>query len=162
MGHYNHSLPSSVYHSPNVEHLLLLLLDFSWPQTTSLALLYHWVWKASWSTAVLKNFILQSPLSLICRTNLWIESVSGMNGAWWMLSGSTISSDLGKYTVIIDGTFHGSIRKFFGCMDHNLAWLYFSENNVIDGSVYVIHWDFAMVWLIVESVQWLIQEHFSC
>ena len=23
--------------------------------------------------------------------------------------------------------FHSSIRKFFGCMDHNLAWLYFSE-----------------------------------
>ena len=52
----------------------------------------------------LEKFILQSPLSLICRTNLWIKSVSGMDGAWWMLSGSTISSDLGKYTVIIDDT----------------------------------------------------------
>ena len=41
-------------------------------------------------------------LSLICRTNLWIECVSGMDGAWWMLSGSTVSSDLGKYTTIID------------------------------------------------------------
>ena len=102
MGHCNHSLPSSIYHSPHVEHSLSPLLDFSWPQTTSLALLYHWMWKASWSTAVLKNSILQSPLSLICRTNLWIESVSGMDGAWWMFSGSTISSDLG--TVIIDGT----------------------------------------------------------
>ena len=60
--------------------------------------------KASWSTTVLKNFILQTPLSLICQTNLWIESVSGMDGAWWMLSGSNISSDLGKYTIIIDST----------------------------------------------------------
>ena len=115
MGHYNHSLPSSVYHSPNVEHSLLLLLDFSWPQTTSLALLYHWVWKASWSTAVLKNFIQQSPLSLICQTNLWIESVSGMDGPWWMLSCSTISSDLSKYAVIIDGTnFMAASENFLG------------------------------------------------
>ena len=103
MGHYNHSLPSSVYHPPHVKHSLLLLLDFSWPQTTSLAFLYHWVLKASWSTAILKKSILQSPLSLICRTNLRIESVSGMDDAWWMLSGSTITSDLGTYTVIIDG-----------------------------------------------------------
>ena len=29
--------------------------------------------------------------------------------------------------------FHGSIRKFFGCMDHNLAWLYFFENDIFDG-----------------------------
>ena len=115
MGHCNHSLPSSIYHSPHVEHSLSPLLDFSWPQTTSLALLYHWMWKASWSTAVLKNSILQSPLSLICRTNLWIKSVSGMNGAWWMLSGSTISSDLGKYTVIIDDTnFMAASENYLG------------------------------------------------
>ena len=104
MGHCNHSLPSSVYQYPHVEHLLSLLLDFSWPQTTSLALLYHLVWKASWSTAVLKNSILQFPLSLIFQTNLWIENISGMDGAWWMLSGSTISSNLGKWTIIIDST----------------------------------------------------------
>ena len=104
MGHCNHWLPSSIYHSPHVEHSLSPLLDFLWPQTTSLVLLYHWMWKASWSTTVLKNSILQSPLSLICRTNLWIKSVSGMDGAWWMLSGSNFSSDLGKYTVIIDDT----------------------------------------------------------
>ena len=36
--------------------------------------------------------------------------------------------------------FHGSIRKFFGCMDHNLAWLYFSENYVFDGSAYAMPW----------------------
>ena len=103
MGHCSHSLPSPVYHSPHIEHSLLLLLDSSWPQTT-LALLYHWVWNTSWSTAVLKNSILPSPLSLVCWANLWIESVSGTDGAWWTLSGSTISSDLGKYTVILDGT----------------------------------------------------------
>ena len=164
MGHCNHSLPSSVYHSPHVEHSLLLLLDFSWPQTTSLAFLYHWVWKASWSIAVLKNSMLQSPLSLICRTNLWIESVLGMDDAWWMLSGSTISSDLSKYRVIIDGTnfMAGSIRKFFGCMDHNQPWLYFSENDGFDGCACIIHWDFALVSLIAEPAQWLIQEHCFC
>ena len=116
MAHCNHSLLSSVYRSPNIEHSLLLLSDFSWPQITSPALLYHWVWKASWSTAVLKNSILRSPLLLICRTNLWIESVSGMDGAWWMLSGSTISSDLGKYTVIIDGANFMAAQK--------ILWLY--------------------------------------
>ena len=135
MGHCNHSFSSSVYHSPHVEHSLSLLLDFSWQQTTSLAFLYHWVWKASWSTAILKNSMLQSPFSLICWTNLWIECVLGIDGAWWMLSGSTISSDLGKYTVIMDG----NIRKFFECMDHNLAWLYFSEKGIFDVSAYVIH-----------------------
>ena len=64
--------------------------------------LYHWVWKACSSTVVLKNSILQSPFSLISRTSLWIESVSGMDGAWWILSNWTILSNLGKYTVIID------------------------------------------------------------
>ena len=49
---------------------------------------------------VLKN----SPLLLICQTNLWIQSVSGMDGAWGMLSESTNSSDLDKYTVIIGCT----------------------------------------------------------
>ena len=113
IGHCNHSLPSSMYHSPHVEHSLLL--EFSWPQTTSLVLLHNWMWKVSWSTAVLKNSILQSSLSLICRTNLWTESVSGMDGAWWMLSGSTISSDLGKYTVIIDYTnFMAASENYLG------------------------------------------------
>ena len=104
MGHCNHSLPSSLYHSLHAEHSLSPFLDFSWPQTTSLALLYHWMWKASWSTAVLKKSLLQSPLSLICRKNLWIKSVLGIDGALWMLSGSTISSDLDKYTVMIYDT----------------------------------------------------------
>ena len=46
-------------------------------------------------------------------------------------------------------------------MDHNLAWLYFSENDVCDSSAYLIHWDFAIMSLIVEAAQWLIQEHCS-
>ena len=162
MGHCNHSLPSSVYHSPHVEHSLSLLLHLLWPQTTSLAFLYHWVWKASWSTAVLKNSILQSPLSLICRTNLWIESVSEINGAWWTRSGSTISSDFGKYTVIIDGTNFVAASENSLCVDHNLACLYSSENDVFDGSTYAIHWAFVIVSLIVEQAQWLIEEHCSC
>ena len=58
--------------------------------------------------------------------------------------------------------FNGSIRKLFGCMDYNLAWLYFLENDVFDGFVYVIHWDFTMVSFIAEPGQWLIQEHCSC
>ena len=115
MGHCNHSFPSSVYHSPHIEHSLSLLLDFLWPQTTSLAFLYHWEWKASWSTAVLKKFYTTIPLSLMCRTNLWIECVSGMDGAWWVLSGSTISSDLGKYAEIIDGkNFMAVSEKYLG------------------------------------------------
>ena len=61
MEHSNHSLPSLIYHSPQVEHSLSPLLDY-----------------------------------------LWIKSVSEIDGAWWMLSGSTISCDLGEYTVIID------------------------------------------------------------
>ena len=160
MGHCNDSVPSSVYHSPNVEHSLFLLLDFSWPETKSLAFLHHLVWKASWSTTVLKYSILQFPLSLICWPNLWNESVSGLDGAWWILAGSTISSDVGKYTVITDGTNFMSASENY--LDHNLAWLYFSENDIFHGSAYVIHWDFAMMFLIAEPGQWLIQEHCSC
>ena len=104
MGHCNHSLPSCIHHSPHVEHSLSPLLNFLWPQTTLPVLLHHCMWKATWSTVVLKNSLLQSPLSLICWTNLCIESVSGMDSAWWMFSGPTISSDLGKYTVITDDT----------------------------------------------------------
>ena len=153
MEHWNHSLPPSVYHSTHVEHSLLLLLGFSWPQTTSPALLCHWVWKASWSTTVLKNSILQSPLSLTCRTNLWIESVSEMNGAWWMLSDSTISSDLGKYKVIIDGTnFMAASENYLGVW--TTIWPGFTFRRM----------QFLMVpptSSIVEPAQWLIQEHCS-
>ena len=161
MGHCNHSLPASVFHSPHVEHSLSLLLNFSWPQTTSLAFLYHSVWKASWSTAVLKNSILQSPLSLICRTNLWIKSVSGMDGAWWMLSGSTISSDLGKYTVMIDDT------NFMAASENSLGvcttiWPNFTFQKMTFLMVPPLLSIGTMVSLIVELALCLIQEHFSC
>ena len=157
MGHCNHSLPSSVYHSLHVEHSLSLLLDFLWPQATSLALLYHWMWKPSWSTTVLKNYMLQCPLSLICWTNLWIESVSGMDGAWRIFSPSTISFDLGKYTVITNSTnFMAGSENFLGYGPKSALTLLFG-NEVFDGFAYVIHWKFAMVSLIVEPAQWLIQ-----
>ena len=120
MGHCNHSLPSSVYHSQHVEHSLSLLLDFSWPQTTSLALLYHSVWKASWSTAVLKNSMLQSPLSFdmlskfvdwkcfgdgwclmdVFRLNYFIRSrYAHSNNRWHKFHGS-IRKSLGVWTTI--------------------------------------------------------------
>ena len=166
MGHCNHSFRSSVYHSPHVEHSLLLLSDFSWPQTISPPpppLLYHKVWIASWSTAVLKISILQSPLSLICRTNLWVESVLEMDGAWWMLLGWTVSSDLGNYTVMIDDT------NFVAASENVLRvcttiWPDFTlrQMTFFGGSDNVTHWDFAMVSLIVEPAQWLIQENCSC
>ena len=162
MGHCNHSLPSSIYHSPHVEHSLSPLLDFSWPQTTSLALLYHWMWKASWSTAVLKNSILQSPLSLICRTKFVDWKCFG--DGWCLMHAFRLNYFIRSWQLHSNDRwhkFHGSVRKFLGCMDHKLAWLYFSENDVFDGSAYVIHWDFAMVSLIVAPAQWPIQEHCS-
>ena len=58
--------------------------------------------------------------------------------------------------------FSGSIRKFFGCMDYNLTWLYFLENDVFDGCAHAFNWALAMVSLIVKPVKWLIQEHCSC
>ena len=161
MGHCNHSLPSSIYHSPHGKHSLSPLLDFSWSQTTSLALLYHWMWKTSWSTTVLKNSILQSPLSLICRANLWIKIVSGMDGAWWMLSGSTVSSDLGSYTVIIDDT------NLMPASENSLGvsttiWPDLTFWKITFWWVRLRHpLGLCMVSFIVEPAQWLIQEHCS-
>ena len=67
-----------------------------------------------------------------------------------MLSGSTISSNLGKWTIMIDST------NFMAVSENSLGvWttrLYFSEGDVFDGS-YVIHWDVAMMFLIVEPAQ---------
>ena len=136
MGHCNHSLPSSIYHSPHVEHFLSLLLDFSWPQTTSLAFLYHWVWKASWSTAVLKNSILQSHLS-----NKFADWMC-FGDEWCLMDAFRLNYFIRFGQVHSNNRcpkFHDSIRKVFECMDHNLVWLYFSENSVCDGSAYVIH-----------------------
>ena len=43
--------------------------------------------------------------SVIDLSNKFVDwKCSGMDGAWWILSDSTISSDFGKYTVIIDDT----------------------------------------------------------
>ena len=56
-----------------------------------------------------------------------------------MLSVSTISSDLGKYAVIIDDT------NFMAASENSLGvWTtiwsdYFLENEVFDGFAYVIH-----------------------
>ena len=151
-----------LYTIPHVEHSLSLLLDFSWPQATSLAFLYHWVW----------NFL------IYCRFEKFYTAVSSVIdlpnkfGDWKCFGDGSCLMDAFRLNYFIRfrqvqsnnrwHKFHGSIRKFFGCMDHNLAWLYFSENDVFDGSAYVIHWDFAMVSLIVEPAQWLIQEHCSC
>ena len=59
--------------------------------------------------------------------------------------------------------FHGSIRKLFWCMEHNLAQYHnnFRENYVFDCSTYVIRWDFVMVSFTLEPAQWLIQGHCS-
>ena len=133
MGHCNHLLPTSVYHSPHVEHALSLLLDLLWPQATSPALQCHWVWKASWSTTVFNNSILQSLLITVDWKCF---------GDGWCLMDAFRRNCFIRYRQAHSNNrwhkFHGSIRKFFGCMDHNLAWLYFSAN-VFAGSAYVIH-----------------------
>ena len=59
-----------------------------------------------------------------------------------MLSGPTISSDLGKYTVVIDGT------NFMAASEN-----YLGENHLFDGFAYVIHSEFATLSLIVEPAQ---------
>ena len=159
MGHCNHSFTSSIYHSSHVEHSLWPLLDFLWPQTISLVLLYHWMWKASWSTTVLKSSILQS---FFCQTNLWTKC---SRGGWCLMDAFRLNYFF-RFRLVHSNNrwhkFHGSIRKFFECIDHNLAWVYFWENDVFYGSTYVIHLNFAIVSLTEEPAQRLIQEHCSC
>ena len=71
-----------------------------------------------------------------------------------MLSGSSNSSNLGKYTVIIDGTnFMVASESSLGVRTTIWPGFTFSENDVFDGFTYVIQWDFAMVSLIVEPAQ---------
>ena len=160
MGHCNHSLPSSVYHSPHIEHSLSLLLDFSWPQTRSLAFLYHRVWKTfglplSWKILY---------CSLLCHWS--VEQICGLKvfrDGWCLMNTFRLNYFIRFWQVHSNNRwhkFHGRVRKLFEWIDQNLAWFYFSENDVFDGSAYVIHWDLAMVSLIVEP--WLIQEHCSC
>ena len=98
--HCNHSLPSSVYHSPHVEHSLSLLLNFSWPETTSLVFCTTECERlpglpSSW------KFLY---CNLYCHWS--VEQICGLkvfrgDGMWYI---SAISSDLGKFTVIIDST----------------------------------------------------------
>ena len=69
-----------------------------------------------------------------------------------MLSGSTVSSDLGKYTLIIDdANLMAASENSMGVW--TTIWPVFSENEVFDGFAYVIHWDFTMVCFIVEPAQ---------
>ena len=131
MGHCNDSLPTSVYHSLHVEHSLFLLLDFSWPETKSLALsvkgflIYHrleiFYTAISSVTDLLTKFVDWKCFGVgwcvmdACRLNHFIQCRQVHSNNRWH-------------------EFHGSIRKVFGCMNHNLAWLYFSENGVFHGS----------------------------
>ena len=99
MGHCNHSLPSSRWTLAIAFIRLLVttrnITNFFVPLSVKGFLVDRRLEK--FYTAI-------ASASLICRTILWNESVLGMDRAWWMLPGSTISSDLGKYTVIIDDT----------------------------------------------------------
>ena len=117
------------------EHSLLLLLDASWPQTTSLAFLYHWVWKTSWSIAVYTAIS-----SVIDLSNKFVDWMCFRDG--WCLMDAFRLNCLIRFRQVNSNDrwhkFHGSIRKGFACMDHNLAWLCFSENGAFDGSAYVI------------------------
>ena len=72
-----------------------------------------------------------------------------------MLSSSTISSDIGKYTVIIDDT------NFMTASENSLGvwatiwpdFLYFSKNDDFDCFAFILYCDFVMVSLIVEPAQ---------
>ena len=141
---------------PHVEHSLSLLLDFSWLQATSLAFLYHWVWNFLFYRHFEKFYTAIS--SVIDLSNKFVD--------WKCFGDGLCLIDAFRFNYFIRfrqvhsnnrwHKFHGSIRKLFGCMDHNLAWLSFSANDVLGGYTYVIHWDFAMVLLIVEPEQWII------
>ena len=76
-----------------------------------------------------------------------------MDGAWWMLSGLTISSDSGKYTAIIDSTnFMVASENYLGVW--TTIWPGFTFRRML----------FLVVpptSSIVEPPQWLIQEHGS-
>ena len=75
---------------------------------------------------------------------------------WYLMGASRLNYFVASRQVHSNNRwhkFHGNIRKFFGCMDYNLAWLYFSENDVFDGPAYTIHWAFAIVSLIAEPAQ---------
>ena len=91
--------------------------------------------------------------SVIDLSNKFVDwKCFGNCGAWCMLSGSNISSDLGKYTVIIDGTNFVAEKSLGVC---TTIWPDFTFRRMA----------FLMVpptSSIVEPAQWLIQEHCSC
>ena len=149
MGHCNHSLPSFVYHSPHVEHSLSPFV----PLSVKCFLFYCHLEK--FYTAI---------SSVIDLSNKFVDWKCFRDG--WSLMDAFMLNYFIRFKQVRSNNrwhkFHGSIRKFFGCMEHNLAWLCFSENDVFDGFAHVIYWDFAMVSLIVEPAQLLIQEHYSC
>ena len=109
-------------------------MDFSWPQATSLAFLYHWVWNFLVYRCLEKFYTAIS--SLIDLSNKFVD--------WKCFGDGLCLMDAFKLNYFIRfrlvqsnnrwHKLHGSIRKFFGRMDHNLTWLYFSENNVLMGS----------------------------
>ena len=151
MGHCNHSLLSSIYHSPHFKHSLSPLLDFSW----------YWTITSSFVPLNVKGFLVYHRLEKFCTaissvidlSNKFVDQ-KGFTDGWCLMDIIRLNYFIWFRQAHSNNRWHkfnGSIRKFLGCMDHKLAWLYFSENNVI-------HWDFAMVYLIVEPAQWLIQD----
>ena len=71
-----------------------------------------------------------------------------------MLSGSTISSDLGKYTVIIDDkNFMAPSKNSLGTWTTIWPDFSFRKMTFFDDSTYAIHWNFAIAFLIVEPAK---------
>ena len=108
-----------------------------------------------------KGFLVYGRLEKLCTATSSVIDLSnkfvdwmcfGDGGAWCMLSGSNISSDLGKYTVIIDGSNFMAEKSFGVC---TTIWPDFTFRRMA----------FLMVpptSSIVEPAKWLIQEHCSC
>ena len=157
MGHCNHSLLSSIYHSPHIEHLY-------W--TSRCHKQHHQLF----CTIECERLPRLPPSWKILYCNLlchWsVEQICGLKvfrDGWCLMNTFRLNYFIRFWQIHSNNRwhkFHGRVRKLFEWIDQNLAWFYFSENDVFDGSAYVIHWDLAMVSLIVEP--WLIQEHCSC
>ena len=148
---------------PHVEYLLSLLLDFSWPQKNITSFVVPLIAKGFLVYRRLEKFY-TAISSVIDLSNKFMDWRC-FGDRWCLMNAFRVNCYIRFREAHSNNRwhkFHGSIWKFFGCIDHKLAWLYFSENDVFDGSAYVIHWDFAIVSLIVELAQWLIQEHCSC
>ena len=133
--HCNHSLPSSAYHTLHVEHSLLLLLDFWWPHSNIISFVV---------SLSVKGFLVYCRLEKFYTVISSVIDLPNKFVDWKCFGDGLCLMDVFRLNYFIRfrqvhsnnrwHKFHGSIRKFFGCMDHNLAWLYFSENEVFDGS----------------------------